>query len=276
MSIEVAALLFTALGTIATLITAFSVQNSFKKTISISRDHIGGDKVGGDKITISSASDNNYTEIVSRRVIAVSRIFIALFIISLIYYIISPYIFSYQLYNALKRGDIKTINQSVAWEELRQDLKDSIKGLATAKFMSDQMDNKGKIDPFEYFTSLATPKIVGLFVDQYVDAYSIGMIITLVAKQKTANSLGTNDKAAAIDNSREFISDKDLSDLLSAVNYAFFISPRIFEIVIDLDSAGNPVTFVLRHDIDSWKLQRIVFSEKAIMVIVNTALKNLK
>jgi Protein of unknown function (DUF2939)/GYF domain 2 len=173
-----------------------------------------------------------------------------------------PYYTVYELANAVREGDVSVLESRVAWDSVRQGLRDDLNAVLLKKLNTDAKTKANEPDA-AFGAGLAVvlgPAIIDRMIDSYVTPQAIA----------TFNHTGKTDLAPTANNAPP----KDLSETIQEarrirwdqVQYAFFSGgPLTFKVKFIPDHKPpirNPITLLFRWD-GSWRLTRILLPPEA-------------
>jgi hypothetical protein len=176
-------------------------------------------------------------------------------VVAVIGWIAWPYYTVYQLAAAVRNGDTLALEKKVAWDSIRQGLRDDLNAMLLRKLSTDaKADTKPGAALGTRFAAVVGPAIVDR------------MITNFVTPEAIANFAQTNRKSAAhIDN---FPATAKLSDAIQTaqrfrwdqVKYAFFSgNPLTFKVEFIPDQKAkteSPITLIFNWD-GNWRLNRL-------------------
>jgi hypothetical protein len=165
-----------------------------------------------------------------------------------------PYYALYDFANGMQQGDQLALERRVAWDSVRQGLRDDLNGI----FLQSLSVNDIATSPLS--TGLATllgPTIINNVIDGYVTPRSMA---SLIRTGKPSFPIAAQPENFAADqSSASKLNDKQQDRLhWEQVRYAFFSGgPLTFRVDIAIDDAqSGPVTLLFKWAGD-WKLSRL-------------------
>jgi hypothetical protein len=159
-----------------------------------------------------------------------SRRFLALLLLLILGFVLYPYVTLYRLGQALDRGDTATLDRLIDWEAVRGKFRDDM--LARASMGLPRDDAQAAALGAELLNSLGRPLI---------DAASRSAMSSRLLVATYRNRFGTGETSP-----------------YQAVRWAFFRSPREFAVTLQPVDNGPPLSFVLRLDGVSWRVDRVM------------------
>jgi hypothetical protein len=166
-----------------------------------------------------------------------------------------PYYALYDLMAGLRQGDQIRLENRVAWERVRQGLRDDLNAFFIQKFGDKSGEKKNGPALGTGLAAVLGPSIVNQVIETYVTPVGITSLIKIgktSALGQTPAAPGTAQAATAGTLGEQRAINWD------AVNWAFFSGgPATFRVDIKTDpQASRPVTLIFRWDGD-WRLTRI-------------------
>ncbi|MEM0978322.1 MAG: DUF2939 domain-containing protein [Pseudomonadota bacterium] len=172
---------------------------------------------------------------------------IILFVILGLGYLAWPYVAIAQLGNAVKEGNVSTLEKRVAWEDVRGHLKNDLAEQMSAG-LQEQATNSGSTLG-GLLTAVLAPAVSESVIDGLVDATVTPEVVAELAKERGS------DQA---EDSTDAQNEEMLKDPLKHVQWAFFSGLTTFEARVRPDR-GEPATqFNFELQGLNWKLVRVI------------------
>jgi hypothetical protein len=177
-------------------------------------------------------------------------------------WLVWPYYALYELASALREGDTAGLENRIAWDSIRQGLRDDLNSISLQKLSTNSSDAG--------IAAILAPGIVNQIVEGYVTPTAVANLI-----RAGRHSAAAKDAATA---SQDIIASELPHLSLRQVKYAFFSGgPFAFKVEVIPDnerSKQNPLTSTFRWSRDTpvtllfrwsgnWKLTRIMLSADA-------------
>lgn len=266
MSLDLIVIVFTIIGSIATLFGAYVAYRKKDSSFNNSGTFVGRDYHVDNRSTDKSV--NVTLEVPSKTPKFYLRIFAFFLGTFLIYYLASPYLYLYKFHNAIESGNSRVINESVHWEPLRIGLKEDVSSViqaASAKGISSAKEQDQK------FLVIAASGFIGMTVNAVIDnlnATNISMLIKLIKK----NSEG-EDFFGQIESEPAFMkasmSRDKFESIRKKVHFAFFTSVNEFMLSIGPNEKEIVADLKFVYMDYGWKLNRIYMSDTVINQIID-------
>jgi Protein of unknown function (DUF2939) len=166
-----------------------------------------------------------------------------------------PYYALYDLMAGLRQGDQIRLENRVAWDKVRQGLRDDLNAFFIQKFGGNPAEKKDGATLGSGLAAILGPNIVNQVIETYVTPVGIASLIRIGKTSGLGTppaAPGTAQAATAGTATPERAINWD------AVTWAFFSGgPATFRVDIKTDpQARRPVTLIFRWDGD-WRLARI-------------------
>ena len=163
-----------------------------------------------------------------------------------------PYYALYDLATALENADPIAIEHRIAWDQVRQGLRDDLNAMFMEKMRNDASPKKSDHGA-AFGTGLAL--VLGpAFIDRAIDAYITPPTIANVIRRGKLNNLNQMGRNTAATGNKDGWN-------WHQVRYAFFWGgPVSFKVEIVHDTAAPPLVLLFKWAGD-WKLARLLLSE---------------
>lgn len=193
----------------------------------------------------SRASTKRRFGIVAGTVVLVSLIWLAW-----------PYYAVYDLFQAVKNGDVATLETRVAWDSVRQGLRGQLNAMLLAKLQAPTTDTGSQLG--NGFAAMLGPAIVNQTIDSYVTPQALAAIKQTTATQPAAVG---SERSATAQNSQAAIQQAKRASI-EDIKYAFF-SPHPFRFRVEVLPPNDKSSLVtLMFDWSGgWKLTQVLLPE---------------
>ncbi len=177
-------------------------------------------------------------------------VFTALFA-ALVGWIAWPYYTLYALMNALREGDTAVIENSIAWDSVRQGLRGDLNAVLLHKLSTDAKPGINEGAFATGLTAVLGPAIINQVVDSYVTPQDVSTLIR--TGRPPVDLKGT----AALDGKGRNAAQKSHLSI-HQLKYAFFSGgPLTFKAELRPEDRKVPLTLLFKWNGD-WKLTRII------------------
>jgi Protein of unknown function (DUF2939)/GYF domain 2 len=198
------------------------------------------------------------------------KIILALVLATITSWIVWPYYAVYDLATAFQEGDVSTLESRVAWESVRQGLRDDLNAVLLQKLKTNTntKTNEPGAALGAGLAAVLGPAIIDRMIDSYVTPQAIATSNRVEQTNSSSEAIGSPPKKfeETVQSARRVRWDQ--------VKYAFFSgSPFTFklEVVPEHDPPfKNPITLLFRWD-GNWRLRRILLPADVFEVVADTA-----
>jgi len=180
---------------------------------------------------------------------------ISIVVIVAVAWTIWPYYALYDLMAGLRHGDQVRLENRVAWDKVRQGLRDDLNAFFIQKFGTNSPDKKEGANLGSGLAAVLGPSIVNQVIETYVTPVGIASLIKIGKTSALGQPPATPGTAQA---ATAGVAADQRAINWDAVSWAFFSGgPATFRADIKTDpQARRPVTLIFRWDGD-WRLTRI-------------------